>query len=396
MSGLPASLFTSTLQAWFVQSGASVFFVSSLGMISFVFFFRFFFGPLADKFYIPSLGRRKTWIMGTQILLFILIELMAFTNPSTATHRMIILAVILALLSAIQDLAIDAHRIEYLPVENYGYGAVIAVYACRLGILLSGGGALLYADSYGFAMTYACIGVLFLMGAVFVFFSREPIHQEPQLGQGPFQDFLQQPKLLNIIGLVIFIKCGEVFVANSSPIIISFMLQGLGLSLVKFAYVNKFFGLAAQLAGGFFAAFFIRRFPLLELLLCFGVLEILANLGFVILSLYPQHQALLWAAVAFENLASGLASTALVVFLMRLVNPSYAATQYTIWIMFAVLPRIIAGPMGGAISTHFGWPTLFGISSFLTTLFLGSWWQIKSSSELIFPRKVMSKVVEST
>jgi PAT family beta-lactamase induction signal transducer AmpG len=398
MSGLPASLFASTLQAWFAQSGASVLFVSNLGLISFVFFLRVFLSPFVDQYFIQSLGRRKTWIIATQISLFILIEGMALLNPSSSSHLVLVMAVLLALMSCIQDLVIDAHRIEYLPSSLYGYGAVVAIYACRLALLLSGGGALIFANVYGFGRTYAALGFLFLFSAIVVYFSQEPSYQNEDKGQdnGPFKDFLLQPKLIAIMGFVFFIKFGEVFVANASPMMIPFMLQGLGLSLVKVAYVNKVFGLAAQLVGGLISAILIKRFSLLHLLLYFGFLEIIANFIFVILSLYPQYDWLLWSAVAFENLASGLASTALVVFLMQLVNPRFAATHYSIWIMFAVLPRILAGPIGGYVSTHFGWPSLFQLSTLLTSIFLVFWWQIKSLISLNSPGKIVSKLVKSS
>jgi len=397
MSGLPASLFTSTLQAWFADSNASVMFVASLGLISLVFFLRIFLAPLADRFYLKKLGRRKTWIVGTQVLMFIVVELMACLNPSGDTWMLVSLAVFLALLSCSQDLVIDAHRIEFLPGELYGYGAVVAIYACRLGLLLSGGGALIFASSYGFRLSYACLGGFFLLSAIFIVFSPEPwIDEHEPMHIGPFRDFFQQPKLFSIMGLVMFIKFGEVFVANSSPMMIPFMRQGLGLSLVKVSYLNKIFGLGAQLIGGVLAATMIKRIPLLSLLLYFGIMEIFANFAFVILSMYPSHELLLWLVVAFENLASGLASTALVVFLMGLVNPKFAATHYSIWIMFAVLPRIIAGPLGGYVSTLFGWTALFQLSVFLTSIFLVFWWQIKSCDVLNHPRKVMAKVMESS
>lgn len=397
MSGLPASLFTSTLQAWFAEAGASVMFVSSLGLISLVLFLRVFLAPMADRFYLKSLGRRKTWIVGTQVLMFICIELMACFSPNHTTATLLLYAVMLAILSCTQDLVIDAHRIEFLPVEFYGYGAVVAIYACRLGLLLSGGGALIFANTYGFPLTYAYLGSIFLLSAILIYFSPEPkLMENVDQKSGPFRDFLQQPKLFAIMGLVLFLKFGEVFVANASPMMIPFMRQGLGLSLVKVAYLNKVFGLGAQLIGGVLAAILMKRIRLLNLLLFFGILEILANFGFALLSIYPTHEGLLWSMVAFENLASGLASTALVVFLMGLVNPQFAATHYSLWIMFAVFPRVIAGPLGGYLSTHFGWSLLFQISGLITSLFLCCWWQIKSLDRLNHPRKVMSKVVESS
>lgn len=379
LSGFPAALFSTVLQAWFSQSGFSVLAVSSLSLLNIPFLVRFLWGPLVDKFYIRSIGRRKFWILLIQFLLFICIEGMAWGNPQATNHHLIVMGLLLAFLSSLQDVVIDAHRIEFLPKQWYGFGAVSAVYAYRIALLVSGGLSLIFAQYLGFSMTYALFGIVFLFGMFLVYLSKEPevevIHDFQTIE--PYKDFFSQPHLYGIMGMVFTLKCGEVFVSNTSPLMIPFMMNGLGLSLVKIAYVNKIFGLIAQLTGSALAAAFLWRFSILRCVLFFGCLQIFSNLAFVYLSLQHYNEWFLWLAIASENLASGLTSTAMVAFLMCLVNPKYTASQFSLWVAISICPKLLAGPLGGYISQHANWTTLFCLTTCLSASFICFWWRLR-------------------
>lgn len=382
LSGLPAAMFTTTLQAWFTKTDVSLLFITSLSLLHLPFLLRFIWGPLVDKYFLPSLGRRKTWLLLTQLLLFVAIELMALGNPVSSPYYLVGLSFLLAFFSSIQDLVIDAHRIEFLPESWFGFGAVVAIYAYRIALLVSGGMSLIFADYLGFSLTYAILGCFYLIGMIVVYFSPEPnvpavleIHNG-----GPFRDFFKQPNLLWIMGILLCTKCGEVFVSNTSPMVIPFMMRGLGLSLSYIAYVNKIFGLIAQLVGSALAAFFIWRFALINLLFAFALLESVSNFLFIILSLNHLPVWGLWGVIGFENLATGLCSTVMVAFLMKSVNPQYTATQFSLWIMIAIIPKFLVGPIGGFITQHYGWTFLFQISTMLTSLFVIFWWKLFKSN----------------
>lgn len=379
LSGFPAALFSTVLQAWFSQSGYSVLAVSSLGLLNLPFLIRFIWGPVVDKYYIQSMGRRKFWILLIQFLLLICIEGMALGHPQSSYHYLIFMGLMMAFLSSIQDVVIDAHRIEFLPKEWFGFGAVTAVYAYRIALLVSGGLSLIFAEYIGFSLTYALFGVVFLFGMVLVYFSKEPdvavVHDFQTLE--PYRDFFNRPNLIWITGLVITLKCGEVFVSNTSPLMIPFMMKGLGLSLVKIAYVNKIFGLIAQLSGSALAAAFLWRFSILRCVLFFGCLQIISNMAFVYLSFLHYPEWFLWVAIAVENLASGLTSTAMVAFLMCLVNPKFTASQFSLWIGISISPKLLAGPLGGFVYQHSSWTILFCMTTCITACFIGFWWRLR-------------------
>jgi PAT family beta-lactamase induction signal transducer AmpG len=398
LSGLPTSMYGTTLQAWFTQSGSSLLLISSLSLLNVSFLLRFIWGPVVDKYYNASLGRRKTWLILIQLILFACIEVMAWSHPSNSVTFLLSMGFLLAFFSSIQDLVIDAHRIEFLPKDLFGFGAVVAIYAYRIALLVSGGVALIMAQEFGFAKTYAILGLFYVLGIFLVFKSPEPkcIRLNDEYDNGPYLDFLKQKNLLILIGLVIFTKFGEVFVSNTSPMIIPFMMRGLGLSLSYIAYVNKIFGLAAQLLGSAIAAFFVWRFSLLNLLMLFGMLEVVSNSLFILVSMHTQHMPLLWFTIGFENLATGLCSTVTVAYLMNLVNPKYTATQFSLWIMIAIIPKLISGPLGGYLSTHFGWTFMFECSTALTICFLFFWWRLKRRESLELPREIMPKMMSSS
>lgn len=374
LSGLPQSLFSTTLQAWFVHSGYSVGMVSNLSLLYLFFLLRIFWGPLSDRFYIHRFGRRKTWIFSVQILLFICLECMALSAPQAHFYALIIGGAIIALLSSIQDAVIDAHRIEYIPSHQYGLAAVIAVYAYRLALLVAGGGALVFAHYYGFAKAYAALGLFFLVGALAIFWSPEPSvinqNQKNTSFWQAYADIFHQPWCYSMMGFIFCLHFGQIFVSHSSILIIPFLMKGLGLSLPKIAFLNKVVGLGVQLFGGALGAFLLLRYSLQPLLLIFGVLLSLSNLSFYYLSLHPQSDALLWFSVVFENISSGVCVTTLVAFMMRIVNPLFTASQFSFWMMICIVPRLLAAPLVGFMYPRYGWSGLFLLSTMISMGFI--------------------------
>ena len=381
LSGLPQSLFSTTLQAWFIESGFSIGEVSNLGLLYLVFFLRIFWGPICDRFYFHQLGRRRTWIISSQLGLFLVIEFLALIHPVSNYHSILLLSLILAIMSSIQDLVIDAHRIEYLSPSQFGLGAVVAVYGYRIALLVSGGGALLLAHYYSFNMAYALMGLLFLFGALIVYFSQEPllvVHPSTQSDfWKPYLELFELPWCKHMIGMVFCLKFGEVFVSNSSILIMPFLMKGLGLTLPKIAFINKVVGFGAQLMGGAFAAFLIMRYKALVLLLSFGLMLALSNLGFWCLSSFHYNESFLYVVIIFENFASGLTTTALVALLMKIVNPQYTASQFSFWVIFGVVPRIMAAPLVGVLFPHTGWSGLFLLSTLICASFVYFWFKVK-------------------
>ncbi|KTD23424.1 beta lactamase induction signal transducer AmpG [Legionella israelensis] len=375
-SGLPLALVSSTLQAWFAESGMSVMITGALSLISFPYVYRFFWAPLLDRYSLCRLGRRRSWIIFMQICLLSGFNVLAWMTPEQSPVLMAVIAFILACCSATQDVAIEAHRTEYLPVKEYGLGASLAVFGYRIALLLSGGLALIIADYYGWPCTYRTMGFLMGMGMLAIIMSSEPsrITEKPSsLIQNfvlPIKELWWRQGIIALLLFIFFFKAGEAFTSTTSGIVMPFLIQGLGFSVGTIGFVNKIIGIISVLIGGLLAGLILMRCSLYRSLMIFGLLQALTNVTFVILAMSGKNFSLLILAVVSDNFATGMGTTALVVFLMRQVNQKYTGTQLSILVAFSSLPRILSGPFAASVQMYIGWVNLYELSVVIALLFI--------------------------
>jgi len=152
-SGLPIALTASTLQAWYTVSGISIITIGFLSLIGQPYTYKFLWAPIIDRYIPPLLGRRRGWIIITQIGLIVGIIAMASLHPKTNPLLLAGVALLVAFLSASQDIAIDAYRVDVLPPNERGFGVALTTGGYRIAMLVSGGVALILADHYGWRIT---------------------------------------------------------------------------------------------------------------------------------------------------------------------------------------------------------------------------------------------------
>ncbi|TAL61511.1 MAG: MFS transporter [Legionella sp.] len=386
-SGLPMALISSTLQAWYAASGLSVLAIGALSLVSLPYAYRFFWGPILDRYSLFSLGKRRSWILSMQILLLLGFNLMAWFSPEQYPKLLAFLALAIACFSATQDVAIDAHRAEYLPVNEHGLGASLAVFGYRLALLISGGLALIMAEHLGWAFTYRFMGFLMTLGMLAIFFSQEPtaeINTQASFTESfiePLKELFTRPHILYLVLFIICYKLGEAFTTTTSGIVMPFLIQGLGFSLETIGYINKILGVISVLLGGLSAGFILMRYSLYCSLFCFGLLQALTNVLFVILAIVGKNVTVLAVAVFFDNFAAGLGSTALVALFMRLVDKRFTGTQFSMLVALSTLPRIFSGPFAGWLQLHLGWVGLYELSIAFALLFIPFLMLIKGYTE---------------
>lgn len=375
-SGLPMALISSTLQAWYASSGMSVLITGTLSLISLPYAYRIFWSPIVDRYALFALGKRRSWILTMQCLLLIGFNLMAWFTPEHSPKLLATLAFILAIFSATQDVAVDAHRAEYLPATEHALGASLAVLGYRVALLLSGGFALVLAQKLGWPFTYRCMGLLMTVGVLAVIFSKEPgvVRTEQtsltQLFVAPVKELVARPGIIFLVCFVFCYKLGEAFTTTTSGIVMPFLIQGLGFSLDTIGYVNKMLGVGSVLLGGLIAGLWLTRFSLYRSLLVFGLLQALTNVLFVVLAMVGKNIVLLSVAVFFDNFAAGMGSTALVALFMRLVNKNYTGTQFSILVALSTIPRIISGPLAASLQMMIGWVGLYQLSILFALAFI--------------------------
>ncbi|RUR15474.1 AmpG family muropeptide MFS transporter [Legionella septentrionalis] len=367
-SGLPLSLLSSTLQAWFAEVGMSVLATGTLSLLGLPYLYRTIWGPFLDKYSILPMGKRRSWILTTQLLLLFGFNIMAWFSPDSTPMMLGVLAFVLACVGATQDMAIEAHRTEYLPPPEQGLGASVAVLGFRLALLLSGGVALVMAQQLGWASTYRIMGFLMLIGVIATIYSPEPsldYHaQDMRFGglAAPIKELMTRKNIIPLLFFIFFYKLAEAFTATTSGIVMPFLIQGIGFSLDWIGYINKICGIGAIVLGGLIAGVLLMRWSLYRALLVFGLLQALTNILFVALAIVGKNLVLFAVAVFFDNFAAGMGSTALVALLMRIVDRRFTATQFSLLASLSALPRIISGPFAAGLQSMFGWIGLYQLS----------------------------------
>jgi PAT family beta-lactamase induction signal transducer AmpG len=375
-SGLPMALISSTLQAWYAYSGLSVLAIGALTLISLPYTYRMFWGPVLDRYSLFKIGKRRSWTLTMQILLLLGFNVMAWFTPEQHPNLLAFLALCIACFSATQDVAIDAHRAEYLPITEHAMGASLAVFGYRLALLFSGGLALVMADHWGWAYTYRFMGFAMVIGMIAVLFSKEPEtsfkdnENKNFLFIAPIKDLLQRPRIISLFLFIFCYKLGEAFTTTTSGIVMPFLIQGLGFSLETIGYINKILGITSVVAGGLTAGIILIRYSLYCSLFFFGLLQAFTNIFFVILAMSGKNVTLLAVAVFFDNFAAGMGSTALVALFMRLVNKQFTGTQFSILVAVSTIPRVISGPFAAAIQMSIGWVGLYQFSVLCALAFI--------------------------
>ena len=364
-SGLPLALSGATLQAWFTTTGISIVAIGELTLVGQPYIYKFLWAPLLDRYIPPLLGRRRGWLIITQLGLIIAIAAMAFGDPNVNPYLLAGLGVAVAFISATQDIAFDAYRTDILTEKELGLGAALTTAGYRIAMLVSGGLALVLAAKFGWRVTYLIMASLMLIGLLASWLSEEPVYSKQKNTapenlwvaiKNPFQEFLKRKAALLILLFIVLYKIGDAF---SLSLMTPFLIRGLGFSLTTVGMVFKGFGFLATIAGASVAGLIMIRLSLYRSLFLFGVAQIIAILMLYALALVGKNYLMLVTAIVTDSFCNGMGSTALVAYLMSLCDHRYTATQFALLSAFASIGRILAGPIAGILVTHISWTSFF-------------------------------------
>ena len=380
-SGLPLALTGGTLQAWLTVSGADIMTIAWFSWIGIPYLLKFLWSPLMDRYVPPFLGRRRGWMLLTQLALVAGIAGMAISPPNANLWLLGFLALWVAFASASQDIVIDAYRADVLPAQERGMGAAVSVLGYRIAMLASGGLALILADQIGWRQTFFAMAALMGVGLATSLAAPEPaLRGTPprslrEAVVEPLRDLLLRRGALQLLALIALYKFGD---ALAGTLTTAFLIRGVGFSLTDVGTINKALGLVSLLAGGLVGGLLLVRMSLTRALLLFGVLQAISNLSFALLAWAGKSYPLLVFAVGFENLASGMGTAAFVAFAMALCNHSFSATQYALLSALASLGRILFGPVTGGLVEAMGWANFF-VLTFVAAL-PGLWlvWRMRA------------------
>jgi PAT family beta-lactamase induction signal transducer AmpG len=367
-SGLPLALTSGTLQAWMTVENIDLKTIGFFSLVGQAYVFKFLWSPMMDRYTPPFLGRRRGWLLTTQILLLFSIAAMGFLEPTSQLRWMAALAVVIAFCSASQDIVFDAWKTDILSPEERGTGAAISVLGYRLAMLVSGGLALWLADQWlGWQAMYWLMAALMIPCIIATLFAPEPSDVIPapktleQAVAEPLRDFFGRNNAWLILLLIVLYKLGDAFAMSLTT---TFLIRGVGFDAGEVGVVNKTLGLFATIIGALYGGVLMQRLSLFRALLIFGILQGASNAGYWLLSITDKSMLTMGTAVFFENLCGGMGTAAFVALLMTLCNKSFSATQFALLSALSAVGRVYVGPIAGWFVEAHGWPTFYLFSVF--------------------------------
>jgi PAT family beta-lactamase induction signal transducer AmpG len=399
-SGLPLFTLVYLVQAWLRSEGVNLKEIGLFALIQFPYTWKFVWAPLMDR-YVPRLpgwrpGRRRGWMLVTQILVAGAIATLGFVSPRDSIWTVAALTALVAFFGASQDIAIDAYRRELLTDTEQGLGNAVHVNAYKIAALVPGSLALILSDHLPWTTVFIVTAAFMVPGMIMTLVVREPeVHGTPpkNLREAivePFREFILRDGwrgALFVLGFIFLYKLGDTMATNLST---SFFLD-IGYSRTQIGVIAKTTAFGASLAGGIVGGLWMMRIGIGRGLWVFGVLQMVSTLGFAWLAhlgpaspgltaiydfavfvseavtrllavfgvdwtvqLDPRSVALA-LVYGLETFATGLTMAAFTAYIASTTDPRYTATQFALFTSLASVPRTLASAASGFVVAQIGW-----------------------------------------
>ena len=382
-SGLPFLLVGYTLSTWLRDMGVAL---SVIGLVSYASFFyvlKFLWAPLIDRYPLPFLGRRKGWLVLSQVLLIAALASMAIVGPESSLLIFTILVGLTAFAGATQDTVVDAYRIEIAPVESQAALAATYILGYRLGLILSGAIALYLAELFGWRNAYLVMAACILLPLIAVLLSKEPAPdtvlriREIRIQDAfikPFQEFFSRNGVLLALALLAFVGLFKLPDQMIGVLAGPFYLDS-GFTKADIATVSKVYGVWIGIAGAFLGGVCVAAFNIKPMLVIAALAVSVSNLAYLLMAIHPSEQWAFFATISADNLSQGFAGVVLVAFMSSLTDRNFTATQYALLASLANLPGKFIGGVSGYIVEATSYQTFFIFStlSVIPTLLLLAW-----------------------
>ena len=363
-SGLPLFVLYQLVPGWLRSEGVSLAEIGLFSLIGIPYVWKFIWSPLIDRYSLGGLGRRRSWMLITQILLLLSIATFGWINPVANIWSVAYLAAGVAFFSASQDIVLDAYRRELLPDNELGLGNSIHVQAYRLSGLVPGSLAFILADHISWQSVFIIVASFMFLGILLTLFIKEleTEHEAPKTLQEaivlPFKDFINSNGLKSAgytLAFLVLYKLGDnMATALQTPFFID-----LGFSKTEIGVIAKTSSLIAMTIGIIVGGLVMVKLSINKALWLFGLVQIVSILGFAALAEIGHNNYALAFAMGFEYLGVGLGTAAFTAFIARTTNPAFAATQIALFTALAVLPRTFANATTGFIVEQIGWTQFY-------------------------------------
>jgi PAT family beta-lactamase induction signal transducer AmpG len=358
--GLPLLLTLSVLQAWMKESGVNLTTIGLMSLVGLPYTLKFIWAPLFDRFTLPFLGRRRGWMLISQVSLMAALTGLGFSDPVARPEILALAALEVAFFSASQDIVVDAYRREDLSDRELGLGSSLYINGYRIGMLLASGGGLILADHLPFSMVYLIMALCLLPGAITTVLTPEPLVDAfPMTLKAavvdPLVEYFNRSGAWWILAFILLYKIGDTMAAAMTT---PFYLD-LGFSKSEIGAVVKLFGFWATIGGSILGGLAMLRMGIYHSLWVFGIFQAASTAGFTLLALIGPSLTALSAVIAFENLSGGMGTAAYAAYMASITDKRFTATQYALLTSLMGIPRVLAAAPTGYLATQMGWPAFF-------------------------------------
>jgi PAT family beta-lactamase induction signal transducer AmpG len=396
--GIPLFLTASTLSLWLKQEGLSNTVISVFSICAFPYTIKFLWAPFVDRMPLPFLtrwlGRRRGWLLLSQVGVAVGIVALSLVNPAHHMGWGMACAFFIAFASATQDIVVLAYQVERLGKRAYGAGEAMGVFGYRIGLLVAGAGALYLSDHVSWPVVYQLMTVGSVIGMLLTFSIKEvpPVVSEeaknreerakaylfahPRLSpwQGkllgwlygavvcPFADFMRRRDWVLVLLIMFCFKANDNLIGNMTNIFFS----SLGFSNSEIASASKVFGMAATILGGLMGGVLVAQLGMHRSLLITGLVHGVSIFLYIVMAKVGYNLPCLYLTIALEHITGGMRTTALFAFQMTLCTPAYAATQLALLTSLVHMGRTVLATFSGMLVDHVGWVAFFNLSALLT------------------------------
>jgi MFS transporter, PAT family, beta-lactamase induction signal transducer AmpG len=366
-SGLPFYLTSKTLQAWMTTAKVDLATIGFFSLVTLPYSLKFVWAPVMDRYVPPFLGRRRGWVLITQLALLVAIGAMSLHDPQQGLRMLAVNAIAIAFFSASQDISLDAYRTDVLQDREMGAGAAVFVLGYRIAMITTGALAFFLADRMPWQTVYLILASLILIGVATTFFAPEPVLNDAppkSLAEAvvlPFADFFQRAGVVRALLVLLFIVVYKYSDSLAGSMTTPFLLQA-GFSQSEVGAVFLGAGVIATIFGVLAGGAVIGKVGINRSLWIFVVFQGLSNLTYYVLSLAEKNHTLMVTAVVVENFGLGLVTAAMTAFLMAMCNKRFTATQFALLSSLMAASRDILVAPAGKIAEGLGWPSFFLIT----------------------------------
>ena len=376
-SGLPLYLLFQLLPAWLRSEGIDLKTIAVFALIQLPYTWKFIWAPLMDRYnLIAPMGRRRSWMLITQISLFITICAYGFFNPQLNITSIAVVSTLVALFSASQDIVIDAFRREILSDEELGLGNSIHVNAYRVSGLVPGALALILSDHLPWSSVFWIVALFMIPGMLMTIFAKEPHRAEaPKSLKAsviePFTEFINRAGIKHALLALLFILLYKLGDSMATALATPFYID-MGFSNTDIGTIVKGSGLVMQILGGFIGGIWMVKVGINRGLWVFGMVQLVTILGFAWLAhagpfetIGTIERGMLAIVIGGEALGVGLGTVAYVAYMARETNPAYTATQLALFTSLSAVPRSIFNALTGGMVEALGWEMFFYVCTLL-------------------------------